>query len=345
MLWFERFFVILRYICSNESILDISAANFGISFDICKLYPIFFYIRRHYLGHRLSYCLSRPAPARRQYRGHSPQGRLFLLALQPNVRIIGNKRRGEAWCKFPIHSPTECKQRGKQPFGRALRPYRRPAHTPVGLRADDTALPSDSAVEAARARVGVDQCYVDSTGTLHRKHPDTQFDFSSVAKGYGIDLVADMLRRNGCSDFMIEIGGEISVQGLNRQGRPWRIQVDSPAGGLGHERLRVVQLGPQPVAMATSGNYRNFRPDGHGGVYGHTISPLTGRPVQGHVLSATVIAPDCTLADAIATACMAVADPDSALAIADRAAVSALIVYSSADTLATVQNSTFPIQH
>lgn len=214
-----------------------------------------------------------------------------------------------------------------------------------GFGPDDTALPSDSAVDAARALVGVAQCYVDSTGTLHRKHPATQFDFSSVAKGYGIDLVAKMLRRNGCSDFMIEIGGEISAQGLNRQRRPWRIQVDSPAGGLGHERLRVVELGPQPVAMATSGNYRNFRPDGNGGVYGHTISPITGRPVQGRVLSATVIAPDCTLADAIATACMAVADPDSALAIADRAAVSALIVYSSADTLATVQNSTFPIQH
>ncbi len=214
-----------------------------------------------------------------------------------------------------------------------------------GFGPDDTALPSDSAVDAARALVGIAQCYVDSTGTLHRKHPGTQFDFSSVAKGYGIDLVAKMLRRNGCSDFMIEIGGEISAQGLNRQGRPWRIQVDSPAGGLGHERLRVVELGPQPVAMATSGNYRNFRPDGNGGVYGHTISPITGRPVQGRVLSATVIAPDCTLADAIATACMAVADPDSALAIADRAAVSALIVYSSADTLATVQNSTFPIQH
>lgn len=214
-----------------------------------------------------------------------------------------------------------------------------------GFGPDDTALPSDSAVEAARALVGVAQCYVDSTGTLHRKHPATQFDFSSVAKGYGIDLVAQMLRRNGCSDFMIEIGGEISAQGLNRQGRPWRIQVDSPAGGLGHERLRVVELGPQPVAMATSGNYRNFRPDGHGGVYGHTISPLTGRPVQGRVLSATVIAPDCTLADALATACMAVADPDSALALADRADVQALIVYSSADTLATIQNSKFNIQN
>ena len=214
-----------------------------------------------------------------------------------------------------------------------------------GFGPDDTALPSDSAVEAARALVGVGDCYVDSAGILHRKHPDTQFDFSSVAKGYGIDLVAEMLRRNGCSNFMIEIGGEISAQGLNRQGRPWRIQVDSPAGGLGHERLRVIELGPQPVAMATSGNYRNFRPDGQGGVYGHTISPLTGRPVQGRVLSATVIAPDCTLADALATACMAVADPDSAIALADRARVHALIVYSSADTLATIQNSKFNIQN
>lgn len=214
-----------------------------------------------------------------------------------------------------------------------------------GFGPDDTALPSDSAVDAARALVGVGDCYVDTAGILHRKTPDTQFDFSSVAKGYGIDLVAEMFRRNGCADFMIEIGGEISVQGLNRQGRPWRIQVDSPTGGLGHERLRVVELGPQPVAMATSGNYRNFRPDGQGGVYGHTISPVTGRPVQGRVLSATVIAPDCTLADALATACMAVADPDSALALADRAGVQALIVYSSADTLATIQNSKFNIQN
>lgn len=172
-------------------------------------------------------------------------------------------------------------------------------------RKEVLAEPSDSAIAAVLASVGIAGCSIDSAGCLSRKSDSTQFDFSSLAKGYGVDCVADMLERNGVSDYMVEIGGEIRVLGHNPRGNKWRIQIDEPTVGAAHTRFTVLELGPEPVAVATSGNYRNYRADSLGRVYGHTISPLDGRPAQTEVLSATVLASTCMFADALATACMA----------------------------------------
>ena len=165
--------------------------------------------------------------------------------------------------------------------------------------------PSDSMIEAVLKSVGIADCSIDGAGRLCRKNESTQFDFSSLAKGYGVDCVADMLERNGVSDYMVEIGGEIRVLGHNPKGNKWRIQIDEPTIGTAHARFTVLELGPEPMGVATSGNYRNYRADSQGRIYGHTISPLDGRPAQTEVLSATVLASTCMLADALATACMA----------------------------------------
>lgn len=180
-----------------------------------------------------------------------------------------------------------------------------------------------SAVEIAEAleSVGFGGCGIDSMGMVVKKSPATVFDFSAIAKGFGVDMVARMLERNGCHDYMVEIGGEICVSGLNAKGRPWRIQIDAPVPSDTpadiHRRLTVKELGPEPVAIATSGNYRNFRTDSLGRVIGHTMNPKTGYPVNTATLSATVIARECVTADALATACMAM-EPDSALAMLAR---------------------------
>ncbi len=132
-----------------------------------------------------------------------------------------------------------------------------------------------------------------------------QFNFSAIAKGYGCDAVADMLVRNGVTDYMVEIGGEIATGGHSPKGGPWRISVDKPIETDSteiHDSALVIEL--TNAGIATSGNYRNFRKD-RGKTFGHTISPMSGRPVATDVVSATVVANSAMEADAAATACMA----------------------------------------
>lgn len=193
--------------------------------------------------------------------------------------------------------------------------------------------PSDSTISEMLERVGLDQCHLGTDGILLKKHPLTQFDFSAVAKGYGVDRVAAMLLRNGVENFMVEIGGEIRLQGYNPQGQPWSIQIDAPASDpSAHENLTVRRFGPEPTAIASSGNYRNFRTGADGRRYGHTISPKTGRPYQSDVIGATVITDgDCALADALATACMAQPSAD-AYAMLRNAGVEGVIVTGTFET-------------
>lgn len=132
----------------------------------------------------------------------------------------------------------------------------------------------------------------------------TRFNFSAIAKGYGCDAVGEMFRRNGVENFMVEIGGELTLSGESPNHGKWRIAIDAPEEGNdpGAETSMILEL--TDVGIATSGNYRNFRED-NGVKRAHTISPKTGLPLQSEILSATVIAKTCMEADAIATACMA----------------------------------------
>ncbi len=184
---------------------------------------------------------------------------------------------------------------------------------------DGDRLPSRQQIDSVLGAVGIDRCSIDpSDGTIVKKSPLTEFNFSAITKGFGCDMVAAMFERNGVTDYMIEIGGEIAMRGVNGHSQPWRVQVDKPIlsdSAIIHEQLMVITPGNNGVA--TSGNYRNYRRDESGRhTFGHTISPVTGQPVQSRVVSATVIAPTCMMADALATACMAM-HPDSALAMID----------------------------
>lgn len=141
--------------------------------------------------------------------------------------------------------------------------------------------------------------------TLIKDDIRTQFNFSAVAKGYGCDMIAEMLRRNGVENYLVEIGGEIRAAGVSPSDQPWKISIDTPVEsekGINHDACAVLSI--TDAGVATSGNYRNFHKVG-GESLGHTISPITGRPVMTDVISATVIAPTCMEADAAATACMA----------------------------------------
>ena len=131
-----------------------------------------------------------------------------------------------------------------------------------------------------------------------------QYDFSAIAKGYGSDVVARLLRSRDIQNFMIEIGGEIVTQGVSDKRLPWKIGVIKPSEdslSVGGELQTVLNI--TDIAMATSGNYRNFYYKG-GRKYAHTIDPKTGYPVQHSLLSATVLSQSCATADAYATSFM-----------------------------------------
>ena len=133
----------------------------------------------------------------------------------------------------------------------------------------------------------------------------SQLDFSAIAKGYGCDVVARMFDSLNVSNYMVEIGGEVITKGISPKRLPWRIGVTKPTDDtltLDGGELQTV-LNVTDRAMATSGNYRNFYYQG-GRKYAHTIDPRTGYPVQHNILSATVLADQCAVADAYATSFM-----------------------------------------
>ena len=132
-------------------------------------------------------------------------------------------------------------------------------------------------------------------------------DCSAIAKGYGVDAVANMLTAKGVENFLVDIGGEIVTKGVSPRGTDWRIGIVKPVDDpLNQSKEMQQMLDVHDVAMATSGNYRNFYIADDGKRYAHTIDPRTGYPIQHNILSATVFGPTCAVADAYATAFMVV---------------------------------------
>lgn len=176
--------------------------------------------------------------------------------------------------------------------------------------------PSKHAIDSLRQIVGYQKVAL-KDGKIVKQDPRINLDCSGVAKGYGSDCVANLLRRHGIENFMVEIGGEVVTSGINPDRVPWRIGVTKPVDDptLQGGELQTV-LNVTDKAMATSGNYRNFYYKG-GKKYAHTIDPKTGYPVQHNILSSTVVADNCATADAYATAFM-VMGLEKAKAILDK---------------------------
>ena len=153
-------------------------------------------------------------------------------------------------------------------------------------------------------------------GHLIRQDARTQIDLNSIAKGYTVDVVARALEELGAKNYLVDIGGEIHCRGVNKQGNPWRIGVESPIDGNmtnGEFIQKCLTIPPDSPyrAMATSGNYRRFYLNDQGERVSHTIDPRTGLSRHSTLLSVTVIAPTCALADAYSTMFMAVGDTEA----------------------------------
>jgi thiamine biosynthesis lipoprotein len=186
---------------------------------------------------------------------------------------------------------------------------------------------SPAVIDSLRQFVGYQKIAV-RDGHVWKEDSRVQMNPSSIAKGYAVDLVALYLQSLHIEDYMVEIGGEIRVHGRNPSGNSWSIEILQPiddASGQIREKQEIIRL--DSGAIATSGNYRNYYiRDGR--KYAHIIDPQTGYPSQEGILSASVLYPDCMMADAYATAFMAMG-VERAAAVADTIpALEYLFVYS-----------------
>lgn len=188
-------------------------------------------------------------------------------------------------------------------------PDKRPSH-----------IPTATEIAKAKEKTGIKGISIDGD-TLQKLNKDLYVDLSSIAKGFGVDKVAQILNRYHVTGYMVEIGGEISTYGTKSNGTPWRIAVEQPTFDS-----RVVQqiIEPGTLSMATSGDYRNYYEE-NGQRFSHLIDPRTGYPIHHKLASVTVLNKSCMLADGYATAMMVLGVKD-ALALAKKEKLAIMLI-------------------
>ena len=189
----------------------------------------------------------------------------------------------------------------------------------------------DPDVDSLLAFVGRDKVRI-AGGRLVKDDPRVRLDFNSVAKGYTVDLLAELVERFGAENYLVDIGGEVRCRGVNAQGDPWRIGIETPFdgnmsdGAYVQRRIRMSAGG-----LATSGNYRRFYVDAQGNKVAHTIDPRTGRSAVSRLLSVTVAAEGCAEADALGTMFLAMGADDALAAAEAMPQVKAYFILAGAD--------------
>lgn len=192
---------------------------------------------------------------------------------------------------------------------------------------------------------------IDKITLVEETHPtksvaDLTLNFNAVAQGYTVDEIAELLNEKGVTNYMIELGGEVKVAGVNKEAGQWSIGIEKPEENIELEqdlkkRLQTIILLNNGQSLATSGNYRNFKIDEVSGEkYGHIIDPISMKPVKSKLLSATVITENCAEADAIATALMAMGyEKAQAFLLENEAKYNAFLVYVDNEKGLSIWNS------
>jgi thiamine biosynthesis lipoprotein len=166
----------------------------------------------------------------------------------------------------------------------------------------DKSIPTldSTTVDSLRAIIGFDKVSFNEDEV--NIPANFQLDFSAIAKGYAVDVIAELLESKGISNYLVEIGGEVRCRGENEEEKAWSLGIEDPTVSADEQRLMaIVRL--RDLSLATSGNYRNYY-EQDGKVFAHIIDPRTGYSAKHNLLSASVFASDCMTADAYATAFM-----------------------------------------
>lgn len=187
-------------------------------------------------------------------------------------------------------------------------------------------------IDSIKAFVGYEKVLLKEHYLL-KSDPRTTLDASAIAKGYACDVVADLLREKGCENLLVDIGGEVVLQGGNDKGNAWRVGITRPTiDATGAEKELQEVIASNNLCMATSGNYLQYYfVDGQR--RSHTIDPRTGYPVHHSLLSATVTASSCMRADALATACMVLGEQEALKMIEKTTDAACYLIIADCDTI------------
>ena len=184
-------------------------------------------------------------------------------------------------------------------------------------------IPSDTQLEAARARIGLNKLILVGN-KLNKTIPNLYVDLSTIAKGYGVDLVAEYIEQQGVVNYLVEIGGEMRLKGFKHTGELWHVAIEKP---VDYERSVHQIIIPKDNAVATSGDYRIYY-EVEGQRFSHIIDPDTGKPINHKLVSVTVIHPSSMTADGLSTAMMVMGE-EKALAFAEENDLAAYIISKS----------------
>ncbi|WP_371378188.1 FAD:protein FMN transferase [Thalassotalea aquiviva] len=186
-------------------------------------------------------------------------------------------------------------------------------------------VPSPELISQTKANIGIDSIEL-AQGHLSKRKPTIYIDLSAIAKGFAVDKVADLLEQHGIYDYLVDIGGELRINGKKTDGTDWRIAVEKPIAGVRGVQQVII---PGNNAVATSGDYRNYFEE-NGVRYSHTINPKTGWPINHRLVSVTVVHPSAMTADGLATA-IEVMGPEKGLAFAQANAFAVYLISKTDD--------------
>lgn len=195
---------------------------------------------------------------------------------------------------------------------------------------NDTTPPSTQKIQELLAITGMDKIRYDDQG-VYKQSPNIQIIGNAIAKGYSVDVIAELLLHNNISNFMVDIGGEIRVHGVNSKGTDWVIGINTPYEDSKYTDYSV-SVSLHNMSIATSGNYRKFYVENEQRI-SHTIDPRTGYPTNNTLLSASVITDLCIDADALATACMVMGIEKSIAFFETYTQYNAILMYEHNDSL------------
>ncbi|MDA0146807.1 FAD:protein FMN transferase [Vibrio sp. LaRot3] len=194
-----------------------------------------------------------------------------------------------------------------------------------GPEARPEVVPSDAELAERKANIGISHLSVEGN-KLSKDIPHLYVDLSTIAKGWGVDVVADYIESQGIHNYMVEIGGEIRLKGLNREGVKWRIAIEKPTV---NERNVQEIIEPGDMAIATSGDYRNYF-ERDGVRYSHIINPETGKPINHKVVSVTVLDKSSMTADGLATGLMVLGE-EVGMDVANKHHIPVLMIVKTTD--------------
>lgn len=200
-----------------------------------------------------------------------------------------------------------------------------------GFKADKFNQPTAEQLQQTMQLIGMNKVLASNTTQLQKQHPHIRVDVSSIAQGYTVDKLADVLRQAGIDNFLVEVGGEMVVQGHKPEQKPWRVAIDKPLPGEQSLQKIIAITQDAPMSVMTSGTYRHYF-DENGQRYSHVLDARVGAPVKHQTVSTTVLMDNGTQADAWSTAFLCLGSAEG-LAVANKLGIKVLFIDQDGDQL------------